>query len=77
MKNQIARLTQGSQVVDKLTGVVSLALGEPVARRNYYRSAWIEFNTEKEARDAMDQLAGQEVHKLLSLQRHSLIFTLG
>jgi hypothetical protein len=47
--------------VDKLTGVVSLALGEPVARRNYYRSAWIEFGTEKEARDAMEQLSGQDV----------------
>ncbi|KIM25618.1 hypothetical protein M408DRAFT_331147 [Serendipita vermifera MAFF 305830] len=56
----IGRLTL-EPVVDKLTGVVSLAVGEPVARRNYYRSAWIEFGTEKEARDAMDKLAGQEV----------------
>jgi hypothetical protein len=43
---------------------VSLAVGEPVARRNYYRSAWIEFSTEREAREAMDKLAGQEVGRI-------------
>ncbi|KAG8759946.1 hypothetical protein FRC14_004499 [Serendipita sp. 396] len=57
---EIGRL-QLEPVVDKLSGVASLALGEPVARRSYYRSAWIEFNTEKEAREAMDKLSGQEI----------------
>ncbi len=53
------------QLINTLEGVQSLALGEPVARRQYYRSAWIEFDTAVNARKAMDRLSTQEVGLLM------------
>lgn len=60
------------QVIAALPGYVSLALGEPVARRQYYRSAWIEFDSPAHARNAMDKLSNEDVRGPLQFNHDSM-----